>query len=172
MESKLAAKYRLGKITNKYHILEILSWSFYRQKSFPCLFQISKSYRQLLTGNYEASLLISEDALSHIEDLPSTITQVDLPDNITCHVQLVLISEDRIYTVDNQTLYVYSMSDFSSPIATQFVNDQCQEGIIYDKCLYLGGDGRLYVFEITKSNDQQPLTLVTKIKTLTLVTKI
>jgi hypothetical protein len=44
------------------------------------------SYRQLLKENYEASLQISEDALSHIEDVPSTITQVDLPDHITSHV--------------------------------------------------------------------------------------
>jgi hypothetical protein len=86
MKSKLASKYRLGQITNKYHILDILSWSFFRQKGLPYLFQISTSYRQLLKENYEASLLISEDALSHIEDLPSTIAQVDLPDNITCHV--------------------------------------------------------------------------------------
>jgi hypothetical protein len=70
-------KYLLGKIPNKYLILDMIFYSYYKQKSFNFIFQACRSFRQLLKENYEASGLMSEDALSHIKDLPSTITQLD-----------------------------------------------------------------------------------------------
>ena len=63
-------KYSLGKITNKYLILEVIFCSFYKQKGFAYLLQASRSLRKLLRENLNAALFMSEDALSHITDLP------------------------------------------------------------------------------------------------------
>jgi hypothetical protein len=72
------AKYRLGRITNKYLILDIVFCSFFRQRGFAYLHQASKSLRQLLRENFQAALGLSEDALDHIEKLPFTISKVEL----------------------------------------------------------------------------------------------
>jgi hypothetical protein len=63
-------KYSLGKITNKYLILEVIFCSFYKQKGFAYLLKASRSFRKLLRENLNAALFMSEDALSHITDLP------------------------------------------------------------------------------------------------------
>jgi hypothetical protein len=50
------AKFQLGKTVNKYLILEILFYSFKRQKGLPYLHQTSKRFRQLLLENYQVAL--------------------------------------------------------------------------------------------------------------------
>ena len=75
----ISPKYRFGKITNKYHILEIFSYSFFKQKGFSYIFNTSPTFRQLLKGNFNAALLIFEDALSHIDSLPQTHSYIKLP---------------------------------------------------------------------------------------------
>ena len=53
MEStyKASPMYHLGKITNKYHILEIIFFAFYRQKGFKYLQKVDKKFKQLLSDN-------------------------------------------------------------------------------------------------------------------------
>jgi hypothetical protein len=95
---------------------------------------------------------------------------VDLPgDLIVCFVYL---NGDRLYTETGFNLYVYSLSDFSSPIATYPLGGQCRSGIITDNRLYLGGgENKLHIFEVTTSITQ-PLNLVTVISTESYVYKI
>lgn len=57
------AKYRLGRITNKYLILDIIFYSLFKQRGFAYLNQISKSLRKLLRENFKAALSLSKDAL-------------------------------------------------------------------------------------------------------------
>ena len=76
----------------------------------------------------------------------------------------VYLSADRLYTAADITLYVYSMSDFKSPIATYPLGGWCYSGMIIDDRLYLSGDFKLHVFKLTDSLTQ-PLTLVTAITT-------
>ena len=61
---------------------------------------------------------------------------------------------DRLYTEADETLYVYSMSDHTSPIATYQLGFQCNSCIISDNHLYLGGNYKLHVFEVTTSLTQ------------------
>ena len=65
MEStfKASSKYRLGKITNKYIVLEIIFCAFYRQNGFKLLYQANKKFKRLLTENYQAAINMSKDAL-------------------------------------------------------------------------------------------------------------
>ena len=91
------AKYRIGKITNKYQILDIIFRSFYRQRGFAYLNQASKSLRQLLRDNNKAALYLSENALEHIKELPCTNYTVKLPGTGNL-VNFVCISGDRLYT--------------------------------------------------------------------------
>ena len=48
------AKYRLGKLKNKYLILEILSYSFHAGAAAKLLHDSSSNLRYLFTKNYEA----------------------------------------------------------------------------------------------------------------------
>ncbi len=66
MESKLRPKFVLGKIKSKYLILEVMFYSFFKQRGCIYLHQASKSLRMLLLENSKAAEVISEDALSHI----------------------------------------------------------------------------------------------------------
>ena len=59
-----------------------------------------------------------------------------------------------MYTAADDTLYVYSMSDHTSPIVTYQLGDWCHSGIISDNHLCLGGGRKLYVFEVTTSLTQ------------------
>lgn len=119
MESKFPkAKYRLGKIRNKYHILEIIFSSFYKQKGMIYLLQASHSFRQLLIENLKAAYSTSEDALSHLPDLPSTSTQLVLPGTLMIPVSFLALIGDRLYNAAEKTLYVYSLADLTAPVAT------------------------------------------------------
>jgi hypothetical protein len=66
-----------------------------------------------------AALSLSEDVLNHLhlKDLPATVSQIDLPESKN-EVSFVYLSGDRLYTAAGETLYVYSMSDHTSHIAT------------------------------------------------------
>jgi hypothetical protein len=68
MESVSIAKYRLGKITSKYLILDVIFCVFYRSKGFTFLHQASRSLRKLLKENYQAGKYMSIDAFSRIEN--------------------------------------------------------------------------------------------------------
>ena len=87
-------------------------------------------------------------------------------------VHFVYLSGDRLYTAgEDETLYVYSMSDHRSPIATYPLGGWCYSGMIIDDRLYLGRDFKLHVFKVSTSLTQ-PLTPVTEITTKHYVNKI
>jgi hypothetical protein len=90
-----------------------------------------------LKENLKAALSLSEDALNHLKDLPSTVSQIDLPESYDNGVYFVYLSGDKLYTAGDKTLYVYSMSDHTSPIATYQLSKKCLSGIITDNYLYL-----------------------------------
>jgi hypothetical protein len=96
--------------------------------------------------------LVSFSFLRHNE-LTSTISQVDLPtgDN---DLSFVYLNGDRLYTERSKNLYVYSLSDISSPIATYPLGGGCYSGIITDNRLYLGGWKKLHIFDVTTSISQ------------------
>ena len=100
--------------------------------------------------------------LMHRKKLPGTISQVDLPAKGLVH--FVYLSGDKLYTAADSTLYVYLMSDTTSPIATYSLTDECYSGIVSENFLYLGGKHYLEIFELTTSITQ-PLTPVTQITT-------
>ena len=54
-----------------------------------------------------------------------------------------------MYTESGGTLYVYSLSDLKSPLATYKLVGGCNSGIIADNYLYLGGHYTIHVFELT-----------------------
>jgi hypothetical protein len=84
----------------------------------------------------------------------------------------VYLSGDRLYIAgEDKTLYVYSMSDHRSPIATYPLGDTCWSGMIIDDRLYLGAESELHVFKVSTSLTQ-PLTPVTQITTKGCVYKI
>lgn len=161
MESnlKISPKYRLGKITNKYLILEILSYLFFRQKGLSYLFQTSLTFRQLLRENYNASLLLFEDALSHFGDLPRTHTHIDLPIICSRRLSFLLMSGGRLYAELDSNLYVYTMSEL---IGTYRVDDRCQTGIVIDDRIYICCECNLLIYEVT-SQLSDPLKIVTTI---------
>ena len=70
---------------------------------------------------------------------------MDLPES-EYQVLFVYLSEDRLYTAVIHTLYVYSMSDLTSPIATYPLVERCYSGMIIDDHLYLGVCDKLHVF--------------------------
>ena len=76
-----------------------------------------------------------------------------------------------MYTEADETLYVYSFSDLTSPSATYPLGDKCNSALITDNRLYLGGNNELHIFEVTPSLTE-PLTPVTKIPTKSYVNKI
>jgi hypothetical protein len=82
----------------------------------------------------------------------------------------VYLSGDRLYTEADETLYVFSMSDHRSPIATYPLGGRCYSAMIIDDRLYLGANN-LYVFKVSTSLTQ-PLTPVTEITTKYYVKKI
>jgi hypothetical protein len=95
-----------------------------------------------------AAISLSEDALNHLKELPSKISQIDLPKR-SYTVSFVCLSGDRLYIAVDWALFVYSMSDHTSLIATYQLGSFCPSGIITDNHLYLGGDKKLHLFEIT-----------------------
>jgi hypothetical protein len=109
-------------------------------------------------------------SLLHHDELTSTISQVDLPagDDTVCFVYL---NGDRLYTERGKNLYVYSLSDLYSPIATYLLGGYSYSGIITDNRLYLGGGKKLHIFEVSDSISQ-PLNQVKFIDTEDWVNKI
>ena len=95
-----------------------------------------------------------------------------MPEN-TGPLHFVHLSGDRLYTTANETLYVYSMIEFTSPTATYQlgIDEWCYKGLIIDNRLYLGGNGRLHIFEVTPSL-AEPLRPITNIATKTFALKI
>ena len=81
------------------------------------------------------------------------------------------LSGDRLYTEVDETLYVYSVGDLTSPSATYPLGEKCFSALITDNRLYLGGDYKLHIFEVTPSLTE-PLRPVTKIPTKYYVYKI
>ena len=78
-----------------------------------------------------------------------------------------------MYTEADNTLYVYSVGDLTSPSATYPLGklEKCYSALITENRLYLGGARNLYIFEVTPSLTE-PLTLVTKIPNESIVFKI
>ena len=104
--------------------------------------------------NLIAALTLSEDALNHLKELPATVSQIDLTESYRL-VFFVYLSGDRLYTAAGESLYVYSMSDHTSPIATYQLGGFCYSCIIAENHLYLGGfRKKLHVFEVTTSFTQ------------------
>jgi hypothetical protein len=173
-------RYRLGKITNKFLILDIIFSSFFRKNGLTYLFQGCKIFRTLLKENFKAAKFMSKEALKDFEDRVSRslllrndihciTSQVDLPGN--SRVNFVYLSGDKLYTEADKTLYVYSLSDLTSPSATYQLGDDCYSALITENRLYLGGICNLHIFEVTPSLTE-PLTPVTKIPTMEDVLKI
>jgi hypothetical protein len=100
-------RYRLGKITNKYHILEIISHSFFRQRVFTYLQRASRSFRQLLRENFKAAEFMSVDALSHLSELPSRKSYITVGAYFMQASLICLGGHDRFYAEVHETLYVY-----------------------------------------------------------------
>jgi hypothetical protein len=99
---------------------------------------------------------VSHSFSHHIEN-PATVSQINLPTTkFGCHS--VFLSGDRLYAKPKYSLYVYSVSDHKSPIATYQLKGLCSSGIITDNHLYLSDFDRLYVFEVTTSVNQPLLT--------------
>jgi hypothetical protein len=67
-----------------------------------------------------AASFYAEDALDHIQHLPFTVSQIISPRK----VNFMLLSGDRVYSVLDDTLYVYSMIDLIHPIATYPINNR------------------------------------------------
>ena len=111
-------------------------------------------------------------SLLHINDLPFTTSQINLPDGgFDGHVKFVQLNGDKLYTAADKTLYVYLVSDTTSPIATYSLSKVCFSCIIIDNRLYLGGRGYLEIFDL-KTSLSQPLRSVTQIKTKNQVHKL
>jgi hypothetical protein len=85
--------------------------------------------------------------------------------------QLVFLSGERLYAVAEKTLYVYSVSDPTSPVFIYQTDVyRCYSGIIADNRFYLGGDKKVRVYEVT-ANFTQPLILVKEVQTKSSVYK-
>jgi hypothetical protein len=172
-------RYRLGKITNKFLILDIIFSSFFRKNGLTYLFQGCKIFRTLLKENYKAAKFMSKEALKdfedrvsrsllHRKDLPCSTSQVDLSGN---DVMFVYLSGDKLYTEADKTLYVYSLDHLTSTSATYQLGNPCFSGLITENRLYLGAVSELHIFEVAPSLTE-PLTPVTQIPTKNWVNKI
>ena len=89
-------------------------------------------------------------SLLHRKYLPTSISHLDLPEG-DCTVYSVYLSGDRLYLEVDKTLHVYCLSDLSTPIATYPLGKGCLSGIITENRIYLGGDKKLHIFEVTTS---------------------
>ena len=148
--------------------MDIIFHAFYKKKGINFLLQTSRSYRQLLTENQQAASYCAEDALDHIEDLPCTISQLDLVDNRydPRYPLLVHLSGERVFACTNENLYVFSVREPKFPIASYRLGEVCCSAKIIENRLYLGWETRQFVqvFEVPTSLTE-PLTFVKEIKT-------
>jgi hypothetical protein len=94
---------------------------------------------------------------------------INLPESPD-YVAIAYLWGDRLYTEEDETLYVYSFSDINSPCATYPLGDygRCYSALITENRLYLGGVNKLHIFEVTPSLTE-PLTPVTQIRTKMIV---
>ncbi len=79
------------------------------------LIEKNSSFKADLTYSLEDRVSYS---LLHHKELPSAISLVDLPARYDNEVFFIYLNEDRLYSEVNGTLYVSSVSELSSPIAT------------------------------------------------------
>ena len=101
-------------------------------------------------------------SLLNWNDLLCATSQVDLP--VNNYVKFVYLTEDKLYTEANKTLYVYSLGDLTCPSANYPLDTNCNSALITENRLYLGGGCKLHIFEATPSLTE-PLTPVTQIPT-------
>jgi hypothetical protein len=113
------------------------------------LLRTSKSFRQLLIENYKAAYFNAEDALDHIEDLPFTISQIEFDalseEDDDDYPLFVHLSGERVFACIRDTLYVYSVSEPSLPIAFYPLGDICTSAKIVENFLFLGLETREFV---------------------------
>ena len=96
---------------------------------------------------------------------------INLPES-TYGVNVVYLWGYRLYTEADGNLYVYSVGNLTSPSATYRLDDLCcYSPLITDNRLYLGGNNKMHIFEVTTSLSK-PLTPVAKIPTKDCVNKI
>ena len=119
-------------------------------------------------------LLINEFEGKIFYELRSSLIKIhliNLPES-KYGVSFVYLWGDRVYTEADETLYVYSLSNLTSPSAT-YPLDKCYSALITENRLYLGGACKLHIFEVTPSLTE-PLTPVLKIPipTMSIVAKI
>jgi hypothetical protein len=109
-----------------------------------------------------AAISLSEDALEHIDYLPNTISKFELPGIDNGYVNFLLLSGDRMYTSVDNILYVFSVSDLSSPIATYDLPWSYTKLIISDNRLFLGASNThdITVIEINTSLSKPLIELV------------
>ena len=112
--------------------------------------------------NYKSAEFISEDSLLHIEDLPCKIAQVNFPEKGDNEISFVHLYGDRLYLGSGETLYIYSVTDYTSPIARYPIKGYCHSGLVADNLLFLGGSNDLRVFKLTNSLIT-PLILIRKV---------
>ena len=74
----------------------------------------------------------------NLKELPTTVSQIELPESEYI-VRFVYLSGDRLYTAADENLYVYSLSDHTTPLFTYQVGERCRSGLITGSHLYLGG---------------------------------
>jgi hypothetical protein len=113
---------------------------------------------------------MSKDALSHIRDLPQTVTERnfgyrDYP------LTLVYLDRDRLYTEVNDNLLVFLINDLTSPIASYPLNGQSFSCLVSENRLYINGGSIMHVFEVSTSLTE-PLVEVSQIIIAKYVMKI
>ena len=59
---------------------------------------------------------MSIDTFKFVKDLPRTSSSIDFPD--VDYLKIVLLGEARLYAASDSNLYVYSMRNLTSQIAT------------------------------------------------------
>lgn len=131
-------------------------------------FELRKSmiYKDIAVKKDKASLLVNVPlAISKFIELPSGISMIDFPESID-PVWFVYLWGDRLYTETNYTLYVYSLTNLSSPSASYTLgyNENVYSALITNNRLYVGGTKKLHIFEVT-SSPTEPLIPITKIPT-------
>jgi hypothetical protein len=114
--------------------------------------------------------LIVPKSISQHYDLLTTVYKINLPKGQKT-VKSVCLSGERLYTEADETLYVYSVSDLKTPIATYQLGSRCLSCIIDNNYLYHGGENELHIFEVNSSLTQ-PLIPIKSIKTKGEISKI
>jgi hypothetical protein len=88
--------------------------------------------------------------------MPCKISQTELPDYVDC----VVLSGEKVYICIDKTLYVYPVTKPRRRICTYQLDDSIFSAEMIGNRLYLGSDGKLFIFEVSQSL-KNPLTCVT-----------